>query len=115
MSNQRYARVKFETYLNSICYIIVFLLFSWDKFYYILKKESNNAINYFVLKNFEICPLHNSYNCGCQLENKKDETIPVIQKYIDFYKFCSAIVEVQDKKIKLVRKKSKINAFNEKY
>ncbi|ORX56013.1 hypothetical protein BCR36DRAFT_175699 [Piromyces finnis] len=112
LNNQRYERVIFETLLNTICYIIVFLFFSWDKLYYIIKKEKKIE-NYFIYKNYEMCSLHKSLTCGCQLEKKNNNVIPVIEKYIDFYKFCSAIVEKKNGKTRLVRVESKISIFND--
>jgi len=109
--NQRYLMITFESILNSICYVIMFLLFSWDKIYYILINEGNNPNKYFIYNEYEKCTIHNSITCGCKLETKKQDNSAFILKYINFYKFCSTIFEFKDGRFRLINKNSKISVI----
>jgi len=69
---QRRFEILFEYALNLTGYIIIFILFSWDKIYYIIKKEGDNIDNYFVFKNRGMYKIQK-------------------EKYIEIYKRCSKI------------------------
>ncbi|ORX77658.1 hypothetical protein BCR32DRAFT_270514 [Anaeromyces robustus] len=93
LNNERFGKTVFEIFSNSLGFLIIFVLFSWDKIYYIIKKEGNDNKNYFILRSKEKCVLHNSYR----------------YKYIDFYNLCSKLfIKTDDKKIKYFDLDSKI-------
>ncbi|KAL6599435.1 hypothetical protein U3516DRAFT_494694, partial [Neocallimastix sp. 'constans'] len=93
LNNQRYARIVFEFLLNSICNIILLLLVSWNKVYFILKKEGNNPNKYFIYITYEKCLIHNSESCECDKMIKNEDNSLIIIKYINFYKFCTTIIK----------------------
>ncbi|ORX56024.1 hypothetical protein BCR36DRAFT_281085, partial [Piromyces finnis] len=108
---QRYTMIILENIANSICYLTFFIFFSWDKVYYIMKKQGDNTSVYFIVyeKN-EICFIHNSYTCGCKLKKRKENDENTIEKYILFYKFCSTLFIMDDYgKWKYFNSKSKIS------
>jgi len=89
--------------LNSIGNIGVFLLYSWDKIYYILKKEGDNSMTYFIFKRHEECLKHKSTYCGCNLNMTKADMDEGINNYIDIYKTCSTIFEIVRGKIRFIK------------
>ncbi|OUM56276.1 hypothetical protein PIROE2DRAFT_19184 [Piromyces sp. E2] len=109
LSNQKYNKYIFDTTLNSIGYLILFILFSWDKVYYIFKKQGNDPRKYFIIKKYKKCVIHNSFTCGCQLEESDENLEPIIKKYILFYKFCSTFLIINHGKLKYVNMKSKLS------
>ncbi|OUM63410.1 hypothetical protein PIROE2DRAFT_10070, partial [Piromyces sp. E2] len=72
--NQIYERTVFGILLNTICYMVIFLAFSWDKIYYVVTHNGNNYCKYFIWDMKEKCIIHKSYTCGCHLENSKENT-----------------------------------------
>jgi len=88
-----------------IAYFIVFVIFSWDKIYYIVIKKGNDTNTYFLIKHYEKCIIHNSYKCGCILKEKFRDQSSIINKYLKFYKYCTEFYDIGDNKIK----KFKIN------
>jgi len=111
INNQKYQTVVFSTSLNYICYLIIFILLSWDNIYYIIKGEGNNTFNYFRIIKFRKCYAHNSYTCGCPLERTYQDLEPIVHYYIKFYKFCSTTFIVEDKKIKYIKVRSKYDSI----
>jgi len=111
INNQKFQTVVFNTFLNYICYLTIFILLSWDNIYYIIIGEGNNAFNYFRIIKFRKCYAHNSYTCGCPLERTYQNLKPIVHYYIKFYKFCSTTFIVEDKKIKYVKVRSKYNSI----
>ncbi|KAG4085267.1 hypothetical protein H8356DRAFT_1298496 [Neocallimastix lanati (nom. inval.)] len=112
LNNQRYSRIFFEYILNSICYSAFFILLSWDKVYYIIKKESNNPNKYFLIEKYEKCSIHNSLTCGCQLNRiDKDNTVS-IKKYINFYKLCTSVIEFQEGSIRIIKESFKLSIMS---
>jgi len=83
-----------------IAYIVIFILFSWDKIYYIIRKEGNNTNVYFHIKHYEKCIIHDSYKCGCVLLEKKRNQSTIVNKYLHFYKYCTKLFDTKHKKIK---------------
>ncbi|OUM58168.1 hypothetical protein PIROE2DRAFT_16647 [Piromyces sp. E2] len=55
------------------------------------------------------CILHNSFTCGCKLEESDENLELIIKKYIIFYKFCSTIFIINHGKIKYINMKSKLS------
>ncbi|ORX63531.1 hypothetical protein BCR32DRAFT_273406 [Anaeromyces robustus] len=83
-----------NTFFNSLCFIVTFVLLSWNKIYYICKKQGDDSTLYFIYKNHDLCSIHNSTYCGCKLKNmSKDELLINIDKYIEIYKICSDFFE----------------------
>ena len=103
LKNQRFNKIIIETILNSISSIGIFLLFSWDKVYYIIKKEGNNPMVYFIYKRHEECLKHKSTYCGCKLNMIKEHIEMSIRNYIDIYKTCSTLFEIVDGKVKFIK------------
>lgn len=75
--------------LNLICYLIIFICFSWDKLYYIITKNGNNSNLYFIYVVHNKCFVHNSYTCGCHLELRDEDNSFIIKKFVLLYKVCS--------------------------
>ena len=71
MEKQHHERIIFETILNFIGYLMIFILFSWDKLYYILIKKGNDIDVYFKF-------------------SKNNNTIKK-EEFINLYKFNSLI------------------------
>jgi len=113
LDNQKYARVAFDTSLNSIGFFVLFLCYSWDKVYYIVKKAGNDPRVYFKLKKYKKCFKHNTFTCGCKLDQDNENLLPAMEKYILFYQFCSVIFTKVDGKVKYINMKSKTNIVNE--
>ncbi|ORY28851.1 hypothetical protein LY90DRAFT_674031 [Neocallimastix californiae] len=114
LSNQRYIRSIFECSLNMLCYFIIFIIFSWDKIYYVFKKDCDNPNVYFIYKRHELCGLHNSDCCGCKLNISKEDYLSITQRYFDFYTVCSSIFMISEGKIRFIRIKSKTEVFGDK-
>ncbi|KAG4095661.1 hypothetical protein H8356DRAFT_944737 [Neocallimastix lanati (nom. inval.)] len=112
LSDERFKKIAFELILNNIGYFIIFILFSWDKIYYILKKEGDDCNIYFRFRKHEKCAIHNSYTCWCDHERSKKDIRPSIKRYIDFYKFCSLVITIIDGKIKYIKMKTKTDLLN---
>ncbi|ORY72859.1 hypothetical protein LY90DRAFT_636981, partial [Neocallimastix californiae] len=95
----------FSITTNSICYFIIFILFIWDKVYYILRHQDNNCHNYFLAVKLEKCFIHNSFNCKC---NKKqvEENDENIKQYIQFYKYNTQIFTFSNGRIIYNRSKN---------
>lgn len=74
---------------NTICYLTMFILLSWDKIYYIMKKEGNNSTIYFIYIKHDICEIHHSHCCGCKLNLTKENIKVNTDNYINIYNFCS--------------------------
>ncbi|ORX54261.1 hypothetical protein BCR36DRAFT_410804 [Piromyces finnis] len=49
LREERYERITFESILNFIGYMILFIFYSWDKIYYIIKNRGNEMDIYFKL------------------------------------------------------------------
>jgi len=100
-----YAYNNFDDLLiNYLNYLLILIICTWDKFYYIIKNKGNDSECYFNSKIQNECIIHKSYTCGCcriKLDKEK------IEKYINFYIFCSKIVVISNGKIKFIGKKSK--------
>ncbi|ORX43920.1 hypothetical protein BCR36DRAFT_399767 [Piromyces finnis] len=114
LQNQRYLRVFFDTLTNIICYFLVFIIFSWDKIYYVFKKEANDPSKYFILKVHIPCRKHNSTCCGCGLSIQRQEFLQLIRKSIDFYRIYSSFFEIIDRKLIFVNVGSKISLLDQK-
>ncbi|ORX58410.1 hypothetical protein BCR36DRAFT_343580 [Piromyces finnis] len=113
LNDQAYSRSIFEKILNSVSVLVIFILFSWDKLYYILKSEGNIQRNYFRVTKYNRCILHNSRYCGCRLE-KSDENIDIIiKRYIQYYKYCSTILIMKNGKLSYLTIKSKTSILQQ--
>jgi len=93
----------FEIITNMICYFILFILFSFDKVFYIARNEGNNPDNYFIFKRRE-------YNSNFLIKVYKDEfevktkNEYIILKYIYLYRFCSKFFTINKKKINSIKR-----------
>jgi len=94
LEKQRYSKKIIGIILNSICNIVIFILFSWDKIYYIFKKEGNNQYVYFIYKRHEECLKHKSTHCGCKLNMTNEEIEISINNYIDIYKYVQPYLKL---------------------
>jgi len=94
----------FNNTLNGICYLIILILFSWDKTYYILTKKEGNPESYFYTQKYEECPIHKFFFCECI---KSKSIYEVVIKYITLYKYSSQILVVCDGKVRFVKSNSK--------
>jgi len=112
--NQRWSRVIFDLIFNSLCYFCMFICFSWDKIYYVIRKKGNDVKNYFLFKKHDLCNIHNSYTCGCKLNIPKEEQIQQIQQSIDIYKACSTLYIISHKKFRRFGTLSKLDCRMEK-
>ncbi|ORX56016.1 hypothetical protein BCR36DRAFT_467070, partial [Piromyces finnis] len=110
--NQTYTSIIFKASLNSLCYFILFLLFSWDKVYYILKNKGNDAKNYFIFNSRDKCVIHNSYTCECKNNSKESIDINIISKYIYIYKLSSRIIYLHKGNVKFDKYKSKMTLIS---
>ncbi|OUM59806.1 hypothetical protein PIROE2DRAFT_14574 [Piromyces sp. E2] len=115
LEDQRYEQIIFEIILNSICYLTFFLLFSWNKVYYIIRNKDIDSHLYFKYVKHDMCMIHNSYTCACEFDDSNENNHQVIKNYIIFYKICSKILEITDGKIKYINVKSKMNIINNLY
>jgi len=103
----------FDTYLNYICYLIIFTLLSWDNIYYIVIDKGNDVFAYFKVKKYKKCSSHNSYKCICKKELTHQNIESIVKNYIQFYKFCSDIFTVSNGKIEFINIKSKYNSISD--
>eukprot|EP00833_Pecoramyces_ruminatium_P000462 jgi/Orpsp1_1/1174494/evm.model.c7180000050324.1 len=94
----------FNILLNGLCYILMLLLYIWDKIYYVLKKKGNDPYNYFYVEKHEECSLHKTHHCDC-IKTKISENVVI--RYINFYKQCSQFLILSNGNIKYVKKESK--------
>lgn len=97
--------------INIIVYLIVFILFIWEKIYYISRKEGNNTKKYFSFTRYNKCIIHNSYKCGCVLEEKENDYTFIIEKFILFYSYCTTPFEIKNGKIKILSIKDVLKVF----
>ena len=88
------------------------MLFSWSNIYYIVKKEGDNTLTYFKIKKYKKCIIHESRNCGCQLELTFRNIEPFVENYIKFYNFCSALFMINNGKLKYVNMNSKYSIIS---
>jgi len=91
-----------------ICYLILFFLFSFDKVFYIARKEGNNPNKYFIFKIDEYNKDLVSRVYDDDLKNKQKNNHHIILKYIYLYKFCSKVFKTNKKRIKSISRKTKI-------
>ncbi|OUM63859.1 hypothetical protein PIROE2DRAFT_9528, partial [Piromyces sp. E2] len=90
---QRYSRIIYEVTINSICYLSIFIILSWDKVYYIIKRAGNKPTNYFIYKRHEKCLIHNSISCGCKLNDYvRENLLQNIDVGINVYKKSSNLI-----------------------
>jgi len=101
--------------LNSVGYLIVFIIFSWEIIYYAIKSDNYNPQNYFILKRHDKCMVHQSTTCPCTLNLSEKEFYIAIRHSIDFYKISSSFFEIVDKKIVYITTNSKIKLLNYDY
>ncbi|ORX51107.1 hypothetical protein BCR36DRAFT_326179 [Piromyces finnis] len=92
LKDHRYSRICYDIALNTICYISIFVFLSWDKIFFITKKEGYNPITYFIYIRHEKCLVHDSTSCGCKLnENARDNLLQNIEKSVNIYKAVSQL------------------------
>jgi len=91
------------------------MLFSWDKAYYVMKKQGNVYSKYFKLTVYKKCLMHNLLTCGCRLEVSNENNDEIIEKFIKFYKYCSLMIIYRDGKVTYMNSKSKLSILNSKF
>ncbi|ORX67007.1 hypothetical protein BCR32DRAFT_250453 [Anaeromyces robustus] len=96
----------FNSIMNGICYLLILILFIWDKVYYILIKHGNNINDFFIGEKTDMCFLHKSYTCEC-IKNKSKESQEVLKKYIEFYKYCCQVIIVKNGRLQYISKSNK--------
>jgi len=77
--------------LNSLCYLILYIIFLWDKIYFTIKNEGNNELKYFICRRHEKCPIHRSTTCECNLEISKEELMINSKRLINLYKISTKV------------------------
>jgi len=84
--------------MNGIGYTVVLILFMWEKFYYILRKNkyAYSQENYFSTLENKICSIHRSYTCECEQVKLQHH---LVKKYINYYKISTQILSRSDGKI----------------
>jgi len=80
--------------------------------YYIIRKEGNESYNYFRMNIYKKCPIHQSYKCGCKLNNDEKHIYKLIENFISTYKRCSTLFTIHNGKIKLNIVSQKIRNVN---
>ncbi|KAG4092818.1 hypothetical protein H8356DRAFT_950126 [Neocallimastix lanati (nom. inval.)] len=107
---QKRENIWLEVIFNSWGYLMIFILFSMDNIYYIIKKKGDDYYSFFVYPNKKLCILHHSYTCGCVLEKKSNEDTSDenIEEFISFYLFCSDILINYNGRIKFITMKNKL-------
>ena len=108
LNNQRYGKIKFDLFFNSLFYYIIFISFSWDNIYIIIKGKGNDSTNYFIYKKHELCEKHNSTSCSCKLNMTDVELSNSIRNSIIFYKICTTFYEIINGKIIYIDNELKI-------
>ncbi|OUM63850.1 hypothetical protein PIROE2DRAFT_9519 [Piromyces sp. E2] len=83
--NDRSTKIFIDLTLNVICYFSVYILYTYDKVYYIIKKKGDETNTYFIYKRHQHCTIHNSYTCGCKLNETKENIRFNTEKYIFLY------------------------------
>jgi len=63
----------------------MYILLTYDKIYYVIKKRGDDPNTYFIYKKHQLCTTHNSNTCGCKLNETKDSIKYNIEKYIYLY------------------------------
>ncbi|ORX57678.1 hypothetical protein BCR36DRAFT_459391 [Piromyces finnis] len=115
LDNQQYEKTVLELMLNSICYIICFILFSWNIIFYIIKNgNKTNYKDYFVYVDHDEKLCKNAFICSYEIiDDFKEKNNPIIKDYINFYKICSRTFEISGRKLKYIDVKSKIKIIKE--
>ncbi|ORX79566.1 hypothetical protein BCR32DRAFT_269397 [Anaeromyces robustus] len=96
---------SFNTTMNGICYFIIYILYTWDKVYYIIKGKGNDPEKYFYsVKRHEECVYHKSCYCNC---TNTTINYDIVIKYINFYKYCSKIIDYSNGKLRYIKMENK--------
>ncbi|ORX42813.1 hypothetical protein BCR36DRAFT_242089, partial [Piromyces finnis] len=111
LNNQPYAKIIFNTSLNSIGYLAMLIMFSWNTLYIIIKRK-NCPQEYFIFKRHEKCMIHQSFSCPCTLNISIETFYKNIRKSIDFYKISSSFFEIVNNKLLYINISSKIKLVN---
>jgi len=61
---------------------------------------------------YKKCPIHQSYKCGCKLNNDEKHIYKLIENFISTYKRCSTLFTIHNGKIKLNIVSQKIRNVN---
>jgi len=85
---------------NNIEYLIIMMLFYWDKFYYILINQGDNPLAFFVFEH------NDKYVLGDISVKDNNISMKLIEDYINLYKECSKVVQIVNGKIKFTVNKS---------
>jgi len=99
-SNNYYIKTIFETIANFICYFTILIIHSWDKIYYInIKKNGDDPIYYFQLKETDVCVIHRILDCDCNIKVTKNNLNQFIEYYILLYNYSNFFKKNEKEKI----------------
>jgi len=99
----KFIKVLFENLINYIGLLFIFILYSWDKFYIInIKKRGNDTTSYFYYTKTLKCCIHNSYKCGCVLDETNKNLEEATKNLLYYYDICSTIITFNKKKINYI-------------
>jgi len=96
-------KVLFENLINYIGLLIIFILYSWDKFYIInIKKRGDDTTLYFYYTKILKYCIHNSYKCGCVLDKTNKNLEEPTRNYLNYYEICSTVMTFNKKKFNYI-------------
>ncbi|ORX82804.1 hypothetical protein BCR32DRAFT_292364 [Anaeromyces robustus] len=98
-------------FLCPLVNILGYALLQSQRYERVWYENGDNPLNYIKYTYNEKCPIHYSYECGCMTETSNDKKLLFINKYIQFYTFCSTVYKIENGKMKLIKKKSKIDVL----
>eukprot|EP00833_Pecoramyces_ruminatium_P001614 jgi/Orpsp1_1/1175646/evm.model.c7180000054692.1 len=108
LSKMKANRTKYETLINYIGYLIIYLLYYWDKVYLInIAKCGDDIFSYFYFTSNVKCLVHNSYKCGCKLDETNENLEEITKKYINYYNICSTILTFKKGKLAYIKASTK--------
>jgi len=89
----------YNTIMNGIGYIVILILFIWEKIYYILRKNKYDYSqeNYFSTLENKSCSIHHSYTCDCEQMKIQHH---LVLEYINYYKISTQILSHSGGKIR---------------
>jgi len=108
--------ILFNTTLNYICYLFIFVMYFWNKFYYILFKRGGNDCNNYFIGERPYCLIHRTYTCKnekCLKKTDPEAMMAISRSYIEYYSICSSILKFKDKKLRYYDSKLKLTYLNQ--
>ncbi|ORX80569.1 hypothetical protein BCR32DRAFT_20538 [Anaeromyces robustus] len=115
-SNDKKARMTANFVFSNIGYIIIMILFYWDKYFYILTKRGNDPHNYFITgfdkRSMENLSISSKRQTVVQVYKQKDNNNnneDLMEDYLALYIECSNAVKIQNHRIVFTIDKSNRN------